>query len=170
MTRFLARWRVTFGFLCGAVAVVLVRPSRGSLAVGLPIVLAGEALRIWAAGHLEKGREVTSSGPYRWARHPLYVGSTLLGLGFGIASNHPVVLALAVVYLALTLTAAARSEERHLESKFGEAYGLYRRGEQGSGAEARRFSAARARRNGEHRTLAGVLGAAAYLFVLAVRR
>ena len=40
---------------------------------------AGEALRIWAAGHLEKGREVTASGPYRWTRHPLYLGSTIIG-------------------------------------------------------------------------------------------
>lgn len=167
MTRFLARWRVTFGFVCGALAVLLARPTRGSLLVGLPIVLAGEALRIWAAGHLEKAREVTSSGPYRWTRHPLYLGSTLLGLGFGAASNHPLIMALAVVYLALTLTAAARSEERHLESKFGEAYDLYRRGASGNGA--RRFSASRARRNGEHRTLAGVLGAAAYLVALTLR-
>ena len=30
--------------------------------------LAGEALRLWAAGHLEKGKEVTRSGPYRWVR------------------------------------------------------------------------------------------------------
>lgn len=167
MTRFLARWRVTFGFVCGALAVVLARPTRGSLLVGLPIVLAGEALRIWAAGHLEKAREVTSSGPYRWTRHPLYLGSTLLGLGFGAASNHPLIMALAVVYLALTLTAAARSEERHLESKFGEAYGRYRRGE--TPGISRRFSLSRARRNGEHRTLIGVAAGAAYLLVLLFR-
>jgi protein-S-isoprenylcysteine O-methyltransferase Ste14 len=168
MTRFLARWRVTFGFVCGALAIVLARPTRGSLLLGLPVVLAGEALRIWAAGHVEKSREVTSSGPYRWTRHPLYVGSTLLGLGFGVATSHPVIMALAVVYLALTLTAAARSEERHLETKFGDEYALYRRGETGNGA--RRFSLARARRNGEHRTLLGVLGAAAYLVAIGLWR
>jgi protein-S-isoprenylcysteine O-methyltransferase Ste14 len=158
---------VTFGFVCGLLAIVLARPTRLSLLAGLPIVLAGEALRIWAAGHLEKSREVTCSGPYRWTRHPLYVGSTLLGLGFGLASNHVLVMALAVAYLALTLTAAARSEERHLESKFGDAYDRYRRG--ASAAVPREFSFSRARRNGEHRTLLGVAAGAAYLFVLLFR-
>ncbi len=160
-TTFFARWRVTLGFACGVAALVLARPTRGSLLVGAPIALAGEALRIWAAGHLEKSREVTSSGPYRWTRHPLYVGSTLLGAGLAVASNSAVVAVLTVGYLALTLTAAARSEEQHLESKFGPAYGEYRRG--AAAGAARRFSVARARRNGEHRTLAGVLLVLAYL-------
>ena len=33
---------------------------------GAVVALVGEALRIWAAGHLEKSREVTRSGPYRF--------------------------------------------------------------------------------------------------------
>jgi hypothetical protein len=38
----------------------------GTWRAGLFVALAGEAsLRIWAAGHLEKSREVTRSGPYR---------------------------------------------------------------------------------------------------------
>jgi protein-S-isoprenylcysteine O-methyltransferase Ste14 len=157
----LARWRVTLGFVCGAVVLFLARPSRVSLLAGAPIALAGEALRIWAAGHLEKSREVTASGPYRWTRHPLYVGSTLLGVGLAVASNQIAAVAIVVGYMALTLTAAARSEERHLESKFGPAYERYRRGE--AIGVARRFSVTRARRNGEHRTLLGVLIVLAYL-------
>jgi protein-S-isoprenylcysteine O-methyltransferase Ste14 len=161
VTQLLARWRVTIGFLCGVAVLLLARPSWLSLLIGAPVALAGEALRLWAAGHLEKSREVTSSGPYRWTRHPLYVGSTLLGAGLAIASNRLTVAAIVVAYMALTLTAAARSEERHLESKFGPAYDQYRRG-QTVGA-ARRFSVERARRNGEHRTLVGVLLVLAYL-------
>jgi protein-S-isoprenylcysteine O-methyltransferase Ste14 len=156
-----ARRRVTLGFICGAAVLLLARPSLRSLLVGAPVALAGEALRIWAAGHLEKSREVTSSGPYRWTRHPLYVGSTLLGAGLAIASNRVVVAVLVVGYLVVTLTAAARSEERHLEAKFGRAYEHYRRG--AAVGVARRFSLERARRNGEHRTLAGVLLVLAYL-------
>jgi protein-S-isoprenylcysteine O-methyltransferase Ste14 len=165
MTGFLARRRVTIGFACGLLAIVLARPTRASLLVGLPIVIAGEAIRLWAAGHLEKGREVTSSGPYRWTRHPLYVGSTLLGLGFAAAANHVAVLALAVAYLALTLTAAARSEERHLDAKFGDVYDRYRRGE--AATVSRRYSFSRARRNGEHRTVIGVAAAAVLLMLMA---
>jgi len=45
------------------------------------VAACGELLRLWAAGHLEKSREVTTSGPYRFTRHPLYMGSTLIGIG-----------------------------------------------------------------------------------------
>ena len=31
---------------------------------------------------------MTSSGPYRYTRHPLYLGSTLLGLGIAVSANH----------------------------------------------------------------------------------
>jgi protein-S-isoprenylcysteine O-methyltransferase Ste14 len=150
--------------VCGAAVLFLARPSRMSLLIGAPIAIAGEALRMWAAGHLEKSREVTTSGPYRWTRHPLYVGSTLLGAGLAIASNRLPVAVLVAAYLALTLTAAARSEERHLESKFGDAYENYRRGT--VVGVARRFSLARARRNREHRTLVGVALVFSYLLAL----
>lgn len=167
LVRFFARWRVTIGFACGALAIVLVKPTRGSMVLGVPIAVLGEAIRLWASGHLEKSREVTVSGPYRWTRHPLYVGSTLLGCGLAIASNSLAVATLAVLYLGITLSAAARSEERHLEAKFGDAYMRYRQGDRAS--NDRRFSLVRARRNGELRTLAGVVLVLLYLFFRSVR-
>lgn len=166
VTKWLARWRVTLGFILGALALGLARPSGTSLAFGIPIALAGEALRVWAAGHLEKSREVTTTGPYRWTRHPLYVGSTLLGIGLAVAANNLLVTGIVIIYLALTLTAAARSEERHLEAKFGDAYGEYRRGV--GVAEPRRFSWGRARRNHEDGTIAGVLAVAGFLVFRAI--
>ena len=116
---------------------------------------------MWAAGHLEKGREVTTSGPYRLTRHPLYVGSTLLGAGFGVASRSIIVAVLVIVYLAATLTAAIRSEEAHLTEKFGDAYPAYRDG--AATSSSRRFSMARAMRNREYRALLGFLAALALL-------
>ena len=46
--------------------------------------MAGECLRLWAAGHLEKSKEVTRSGPYRHTRHPLYLGSSIIGIGIAL--------------------------------------------------------------------------------------
>ena len=158
-----ARLRVTIGFGVAAAAFWLARPSWPSVAVGAAVALVGESLRAWAAGHLEKGTEVTSSGPYRWMRHPLYVGSSLLGVGFAVASRHPVAAALVVVYLAVSLSVAARLEEATLRAKFGDAYDRYARGTQG--ATTRPFSADRARRNGEAPTVLGVLAALALLAV-----
>ncbi|MDQ3170324.1 MAG: isoprenylcysteine carboxylmethyltransferase family protein, partial [Acidobacteriota bacterium] len=151
-------------FLCGVAALVLARPSRESLAAGAAIAGAGEAMRIWAAGHLEKGREVTTSGPYRFTRHPLYLGSAIITLGFVVASRSVTVAILAAVYLALTYTAAISREEAFLTKQFGAAYPDYKAGR--LGGVARAFSVERAMRNGEHRA---VLGLTAALAVLAAK-
>jgi len=160
----LARWRVRLGYLLGVVAILLATPTVFSLALGAAVGALGELLRIWAAGHLEKGREVTTSGPYAFTRHPLYVGSSIMGAGLAIAAHSVVVAVVVGVYLAATIGAAVRSEEAHLTEKFGERYPAYR---DGRGAPAaRRFSLERAWRNREYRA---VLGFAAVLGVLAVR-
>ena len=160
----LARLRVPIGFAASVAAIVLARPTWTSMGWGLVLAVGGEAMRFWAAGHLEKGREVTSSGPYRWTGHPLYVGSTLLGAGFAVASNSLIVGVLAGLYLALTLGAAIRSEEAGLRARFGREYEEYRAG-RGTG-HARRFSLERAIRNREHRALAGL---AAVMILLALK-
>ena len=130
MTEFvrqLAQYRVRLGFVAAAGAFWLARPTAASLASGAAIAVAGEALRIWAAGHLEKGSEVTASGPYRFSRHPLYLGSAFIGAGFALASASLPAAALVVVYLVLTYGAAMRSEEAHLTEKFGAAIPTTRR-------------------------------------------
>jgi len=155
LLRRIARLRVTIGFVCGALAIWLSHPTRATLLAGGVVALAGEAIRLWAAGHLDKGREVTSSGPYRFTRHPLYLGSTVIGLGLGYASASRVVAVLVIAYLAITLTAAIRTEEAHLTDKFGAAYPAYREGR--THGERRRFSLARAMRNREYRAVLGLL-------------
>jgi protein-S-isoprenylcysteine O-methyltransferase Ste14 len=160
-THWLAQRRVFLGFVAGAAALWLARPTPRTLAIGAGIAIAGELLRIWAAGHLEKSREVTMSGPYRWTRHPLYAGSSVMGLGLAIGANSLVVVALVAAYLMLTLGAAVRAEEAHLTEKFGGAYPAYRRGE--GPHVSRRFSLARVVRNREYRALAGLVAALALL-------
>ena len=56
---------------------------------------------------------------------------------------------------------AIRSEEAFLQRTFGTTYGLYRRDE--APPMVRRFSLAHARRNREHRAVAGLIGGFAIL-------
>lgn len=161
---FLTRYRVFLGFVLAAVTLWLAAPTLDSLAVGGAMMIAGECLRIWAAGHLEKGKEVTRSGPYRFTRHPLYLGSSLMGVGFAIAARHTVVAVIVGAYLLLTLTAAMLSEEAHLREKFGDEYDAY--AEKRAAPMARSFSWRRAVSNREHHAIAGVLGT---LCVLAIK-
>jgi hypothetical protein len=151
----LARWRVPLGYGLGIAAFVLATPTPSSLALGASIGGIGEALRIWAAGHLEKGREVTRSGPYALTRHPLYLGSAIMGAGFAVAARSVAVAVIVGAYLVVAITAAIRSEEAHLTDKFGSAYSDYRQG-RAPGASGR-FTVERALRNREYRALAGFL-------------
>ena len=155
--RAVARARVALGFICGVLVFWLARPTPAAIAVGLVVAVAGEAIRFWAAGHLNKSREVTRSGPYRLVAHPLYLGSSVIGAGLAIASGRVVVGAIVAAYLALTLTAAIRSEEAFLRRMFGGDYEAYRR--TGIVDTARRFSLERAVANREYRAVAGLLAA-----------
>src|SRR4051812_38008929 len=115
----LARSRVPLGFVFGGAVLWLARPTYATLASGGAIAAAGELLRVWAAGHLEKGREVTRSGPYRMTRHPLYAGSALIGAGVAVASAAWSVAVLVTVYLLSTIVAAIRHEEANMRAAFG---------------------------------------------------
>lgn len=159
----LARWRVPLGFACGVAVLGLARPTPWLLWTGLAVACVGEALRIWAAGHLEKSREVTQSGPYRWTRHPLYVGSTIMGVGLAMASSSAIVAIIVIAYLAMTLTAAIRTEEAFLRQAFGDAYDRYRAG--AAPAVSRQFSVERAMRNREYRAATGLVVASLLLIL-----
>jgi protein-S-isoprenylcysteine O-methyltransferase Ste14 len=164
MMQLLARFRVALGWVCAPLVFILANPSRASILVGALIAIAGEGVRVWAAGHLYKAREVTSSGPYRYFAHPLYVGSSVIGAGLAVASANPIAALLILAYLMVTLRAAVRTEEALLRRAFGDQYDLYRR--QRVVNDTRRFSVAQAMANREHRAVAGV---AAAMLLLALK-
>ena len=153
----LARWRVTLGFVFAAAVFWLAQPNPMTLLVGGSIALVGEMLRLWAAGHVEKSREVTRSGPYRFTRHPLYLGSTIIGVGIAVASGSVIASVLILTYLVTTITAAIRAEEAHLREKFGGEYDAY--AARVAPPMVRSFSLQRALGNREHHTIAGLVAA-----------
>src|SRR3954471_24034936 len=149
-----ARLRVGLGFACGVLVFWLATPTGATILAGLVVAAAGELIRIWAAGHLNKSREVTRSGPYRFVAHPLYLGSSLIGIGLAIGSGRAAVVVVVAVYLLVTLTAAIRSEEAFLREKFGAAYDTYRTARVVD--RERRFSWRQAMANREYRAVAGL--------------
>lgn len=161
VVRWLTRYRVALGGLTALVTLWAAQPTSQSLMAGAAVALIGAALRLWAAGHVEKSREVTTSGPYRYTRHPLYLGSTVMGLGVAVAAANPWLGAAILAYLASTLSAAMRSEEAHLRDKFGDAYDRY--AARKAPLSARAFSWRRAWHNREHHALAGLVAGLALL-------
>jgi protein-S-isoprenylcysteine O-methyltransferase Ste14 len=99
--RILGRIRLAavYGFI--AILVYLARPTPALLAAGASLALLGEAIRIWAAGHLTKSVRLVTSGPYAYTQNPLYLGRLLILTGLAIAApmpGHLNLLALAVGY------------------------------------------------------------------------
>lgn len=92
---------------------------------GLAVVLCGVFLRSWSAGIIHKTETLTTTGPYALARHPLYIGSLLIMIGFFIVIAQPIDIAIIAGLLIPLHIRKARREERKLAAKFGEAWQEY---------------------------------------------
>ncbi len=120
-----ARWRVPLGFALGGAYLVFSQPTVRLLEFGGGVGMAGLGVRAFAAGFLEKGRGLATGGPYAYTRNPLYLGSSLMGLGFTVAGGSWV---LGLAFLALFLLVywpVMRREENFLRQEFGETYARY---------------------------------------------
>jgi len=96
------------------------RPTRASLAWGIPISLAGLLLRAWAAGCLHKNRELATAGPYRHTRNPLYLGTLLAAAGLAIAARQTGLAVLFAAVFLLVYLPVIQLEEQHLRKLFPE--------------------------------------------------
>jgi len=121
------RLRVPLGFVIAAAALYFATPTGLSIAVGLPIALAGAAFRAMAASVIRKDSRLATGGPYAWTRNPLYFGSFLLGLGFGVMSGSWIVAALTVLPSFIVYPNVIRNEEAHLARLFPAEFERYRR-------------------------------------------
>lgn len=70
-----------------AVLLDLSRPTPRLVAIGAAFATTGEAIRIWAAGHLTKSVRLVTSGPYAHTQNPLYLGRLLILTGLAIAAR-----------------------------------------------------------------------------------
>jgi protein-S-isoprenylcysteine O-methyltransferase Ste14 len=119
-----ARLRVPFGFLLVAVFAWFSNPTAASLAAGLPVSLAGLALRAWAAGCLAKNRQLATGGPYAYTRNPLYLGTLLVAAGLAAAARSLWLAVLFAAVFALIYLPVIQLEEQHLRKLFPE-YAAY---------------------------------------------
>ncbi|MFH0948369.1 MAG: isoprenylcysteine carboxylmethyltransferase family protein [Elusimicrobiota bacterium] len=101
--------------------------SEKTLYLGIVPIFFGEILRIWSAGYIRKNKILSLVGPYQYVRNPLYLGSFLIGVGFGIFIGNFVMLALIVVIFLIIYTLKINSEEKKLTEIFGEKYLNYKK-------------------------------------------
>ena len=117
-------------YVLGAAALFAARPELPLFIPGLLLVAAGQSLRLWATGYLLKTDELTTAGPYAFLRHPLYVGSLLMGCGFALVAGRlvasVVIPAGLVFYFGYYLRYKERVESERLEGIYGDAFRAYR--------------------------------------------
>ena len=95
--------------------------------IGYALILAGVLGRLWCTLYIggRKERTLQTTGPYSLVRHPLYVGSLLLGLGMVALSQNVVALVVSLLYFVLQYRTTIRFEEATLARIFGEQHAEY---------------------------------------------
>ena len=75
----------------------------------------------------ERHELVTSAGPYRWIRHPLYTTGIALFVSLGLMASNWFILVMALIALVLIRVVVVPREEKELVTRFGSAYEVYQR-------------------------------------------
>ena len=102
------------------------QPVASRLLVGAVLVAVGQSLRLWASGCLDRNVSLACSGPYAFVRHPLYLGSLIMGIGLAVAVQAPHWWLLAFLTFYVTFYGPAMHvEELRLQSLFGAEYREY---------------------------------------------
>ena len=105
--------------------------------VGVTLGASGFALRLWSLLLLrerftrtlliQSGHQIERNGPYRFIRHPGYLGSLLCLNGIGLASGNTLVAVASILATCAAYWYRIRVEDAMLIKAFGEAYERYRR-------------------------------------------
>ena len=104
--------------------------------LGVAVLVVGGVLRIWPMFVLgsrfsglvaiQPGHELATDGPYRWVRHPSYLGLMLGFFGWALVFRSAVGVVAGVLGFPL-LSDRIDAEEALLAARFGAAYEEYRR-------------------------------------------
>ncbi len=111
--------------------VALARPTPLGVTAGFAVAVLGEAIRVWASGHLLKTEELVTSGPYRFTRNPLYLGRLLIFTGLCVMARLPYGIHWAVlligyaIFFGYYLRRKERVEPARLRERHGEAFERY---------------------------------------------
>jgi len=75
--------------------------------------------------HLRQGHSLVTTGPYRWARHPMYTALFLLGVGFLLLTANWAVGVPLIVALPILVAVRVGNEEALMIEQFGDEYRAY---------------------------------------------
>lgn len=112
------------------------KPAWHTVVMGVPFIVIGELLRIWAVGYagastrartLGAARDLVTTGPYGYVRNPLYLGNFLLSLGVCLVANVYWLVAILIVGYFFQYLPIIALEEAYLLESCGPVYQTYRK-------------------------------------------
>lgn len=120
--------------------VILLEPQSDAFAIaGILMYTAAVAVFLSAIEAADRARlqrmfldhplpdRLVTDGPFRWVRHPFYLGYIIGALAPAVAVHHPAIVIVSAVMVAITVTAAFREERVWLGSPRRDEYRQYRR-------------------------------------------
>jgi protein-S-isoprenylcysteine O-methyltransferase Ste14 len=172
----IARWRVRLGYPVAIVVLWLARPMPRTILLGGAIGLLGLWIRAYAAGYLHKQSVLTVTGPYAHTRNPLYLGSSFLALGAGVAMHSWPAAVILLIYFAVVYFVVMKREEEELRQQHKSAFEEFARSvplflprlipAKSSSASAGSFSWAQYRKNHEYEAAVGFLLLLGLMFII----
>ncbi|MDD3147445.1 MAG: isoprenylcysteine carboxylmethyltransferase family protein [Candidatus Riflebacteria bacterium] len=132
--RFFFEWRDKLPVPLAVAMISCARPRPANWVIGMPLVLAGEALRVWGLMHIgptTRTREIcadrlVTSGPYSCCRNPLYLANLLKITGFMMIAGNLKYAATVLAFYCVEFSTMIPYEEGFLATKFPEEHRLYR--------------------------------------------
>ena len=135
----LTKPRFLFVYPLGVTLFLMSRVTETSLRIGLVVIVLGQIVRLWANGYVghqkvnwtQKWRgdakigRLTTAGPYAFVRHPLYLGTFLIGTGFCIAVGYVWASVLAFAGFWWAYRVKMTQEEALLQDECGKEYSAY---------------------------------------------
>ena len=135
----LKKARFLFAYPLVAWLFVAAYTTEGQLLVGSVLAALGLLVRFWANGYVghrkvnstqqwrgdAKIGQLITAGPYRYVRHPLYLGAFLIGVGMCLIVGNLWVAAVALVFFLVVYRRKMAQEETLLRDELGTTYLVY---------------------------------------------
>jgi len=104
--------------------------------IGGGLLLVGIAVRVWAIQTLGKHFTATATllndhkliidGPYKFVRHPSYLGAFMAIIGCPVFLNAPIAIIIAIIAMSIAYYLRISVEEKMLGDYFGDGYKTYK--------------------------------------------
>lgn len=118
--------RAAIEFFLVLITLTVADPTSASLQIGAAICFLGGVFRFWSAGFGYRGGQHLLLGPYRFLRHPYYLGTMLVLIGLAVASRHVVSVLAALGVIVVVFRKRMIEDDKRLSAALGPIYDEYR--------------------------------------------